>query len=468
MLRSLRPGSLASLGLLALTGALLSASGCSTSDPVGTAGVGGSDGVGGLDPAGTGAGDSSAGGSSETGSRPGEGGAGAGDPGCTATSAEVCNGVDDDCDGVTDEDCECIEGDARACFSGDPEQAGVGRCVEGVQVCSIDGKWGFCEGDQLPSDETCNGLDDDCDGSVDEGFEPITCGMGECETTVPSCSGGDPQTCTPLDPPDPNEDCDGVDDDCDGMIDEGCACTNGSTQACYTGPSGTEGKGLCKSGTQTCSGGQWGACVGEVKPATETCDAIDQDCDGNVSEGTCSLANATSTCNAGTCAIGSCNAGHSSCDNNAQNGCETRHSGHSNSAPGEDLGIWEADSAYGLGCASGTTCEGPIEVRTGTRGRYFFIDAVEESVCSAYVGLRFDLVVPPGTDYDLYVKGTGCQADPSSFSSISGVLGQDESVVVWCDDVSGSDDSFAVDLEVRHFAGSSCVPWELRVYRRRC
>src|SRR5580692_8358958 len=46
----------------------------------------------------------------------------------------------------------------------------------------------------------------------------------------------------------------------------GCACdpttfVNGST--CYTGPPGTEAKGICQTGTRSCNGGTFSACVGE-------------------------------------------------------------------------------------------------------------------------------------------------------------------------------------------------------------
>ncbi|HEX4936851.1 MAG TPA: putative metal-binding motif-containing protein, partial [Gemmatimonadaceae bacterium] len=58
--------------------------------------------------------------------------------------------------------------------------------------------------------------------------------------------------------------CDGLDNDCDAMTDESL------TRACYTGPAGTSGVGICRPGTQTCTGGAWpAACSGEVTPATE-------------------------------------------------------------------------------------------------------------------------------------------------------------------------------------------------------
>ncbi|MCE5194674.1 MAG: hypothetical protein LLF28_04340 [Nitrospiraceae bacterium] len=63
-------------------------------------------------------------------------------------------------------------------------------------------------------------------------------------------------------------------------------CTDGQTQSCYSGASETKGVGLCQAGTQTCSGGQWGTCVGEVLPTEEICgDNLDNNCNGQVDEG---------------------------------------------------------------------------------------------------------------------------------------------------------------------------------------
>lgn len=67
----------------------------------------------------------------------------------------------------------------------------------------------------------------------------------------------------------------------------GTACEPGATEDCYTGPAGTEDVGACKGGTRTCDakGAGWGACEGEVLPAGETCETLDDDdCDGVANE----------------------------------------------------------------------------------------------------------------------------------------------------------------------------------------
>lgn len=63
------------------------------------------------------------------------------------------------------------------------------------------------------------------------------------------------------------------------------ACQDNTTQPCYTGPSGTEGQGICQSGLSTCQGGVWGPCQGDVTPMMETCNGLDDDCDSATDEG---------------------------------------------------------------------------------------------------------------------------------------------------------------------------------------
>jgi MYXO-CTERM domain-containing protein len=87
---------------------------------------------------------------------------------------------------------------------------------------------------------------------------------------------GDTCACVPS-----AETCNNRDDDCDGRIDDGL------TRDCYTGPAGTSGRGVCRGGTQTCTAGSWGACAGQVVPGAESCNRRDDDCDGRVDDGVC-------------------------------------------------------------------------------------------------------------------------------------------------------------------------------------
>jgi hypothetical protein len=122
---------------------------------------------------------------------------------CTPAT-EVCNGLDDDCDGATDEELPTAE-------------CGVGACRRTVETC-LNGAPQTCT-PGTPSAETCNGLDDDCNGAVDENLMPTTCGVGECATVASTCVMGRPQACMPSAPG--MEQCNGKDDDCDGTVDEG-------------------------------------------------------------------------------------------------------------------------------------------------------------------------------------------------------------------------------------------------------
>ena len=73
-----------------------------------------------------------------------------------------------------------------------------------------------------PTEEVCDGLDNDCNDLVDENLGQTTCGIGACEATIDNCADGISQTCVPGTPTE--EICDGKDNDCDGEVDEDVDC----------------------------------------------------------------------------------------------------------------------------------------------------------------------------------------------------------------------------------------------------
>ncbi len=194
-------------------------------------------------------------------------------------TAEICDGEDNDCDTVVDngltEDC------SNPCGSGTRECVGGtwGDCSapeETTEVC--DGEDNDCDG-AIDEGVTARFYrDSDTDTYGDPGNYQDAC-------EAPSGFVANSDDCNDADGdvhPGATEECNGKDDNCDDTPDEGCTCTADETQDC--GDWGEEGE--CDLGSQTClTGGTWGECTGGVKPTEEECDTKDNDCDGDIDDG---------------------------------------------------------------------------------------------------------------------------------------------------------------------------------------
>jgi hypothetical protein len=210
--------------------------------------------------------------------------------------AESCNGKDDDCDGQIDEDYPTL---GQPCNQLSCQGAGQFVCnAAGTDVeCTVTATG--------PTPEVCDGRDNDCDGQIDEAPGPgepampgvgVACGsdVGECKSGISTCTKGK-IVCASVGPT--AEICDGKDNDCNGSVDDGLVAPGICNPEGMS--SGQPMKGECQPGTFVCRGADGWKCQGGVGPAPEICDGKDNDCDG--------LFDNNASCAAGyTCVSGQC------------------------------------------------------------------------------------------------------------------------------------------------------------------
>jgi Notch-like protein len=293
-----------------------------------------------------------------------------GTPGCeyfcirTNNGVEVCDNRDNDCDTRMDEDFN-LATDVNNCGS----CGNVCNLLHASETCAnsmcevaqcdpgfvdVDPGVPGCEYQCTPTNggvEACDGVDNNCDGTVDDGNPGggQTCGTdtGECSHGTFQCSngvlfcvgavGGTPEVC------------DNQDDDCDGVVDDGFDKMNdpqhcGGCTACNL-PFAIEGCSMGACTVASCDFGHYdedglanNGCEYQCIPTgAEACDQADNDCDGNIDEGisltndpnncgtcghVCSFPNAGATCSNSNCQLGACNPNFYNLNNIASDGCE--------------------------------------------------------------------------------------------------------------------------------------------------
>ncbi len=216
---------------------------------------------------------------------------------------EICDNADNDCDGLVDEG---ADGTAltRDCYDGDSALVGIGVCALGVQTCS-DGGFSACFGQVLPTAETCDEADNDCDGETDEGLRintfyadaDVDTFGDQFGTPVEACAAPDGYVSNALDCDDGDETIrpgageipgDEVDQNCDGTE----FCFEDDDNDGYRSPSGAvlvstnisctdEGEAPVSDGLVDCNDRQPAAYPGNP----EVCDRIDNDCNERIDEG---------------------------------------------------------------------------------------------------------------------------------------------------------------------------------------
>jgi hypothetical protein len=256
---------------------------------------------------------------------------------------EKCDGLDNDCDNLVDEG---VQGECTVYYR-DADDDGYGLGADSQCLCGPSGNYtakasGDCNDNNAAvfpgAVEFCNSLDDNCNGAADEegatgctwfykdndadGFGQQGASKCLCAAVPPFLVtlGGDCDDTSPAVKPGAQETCDGKDNDCDGTPDTGC--DDDGDDYCDKSMVVVGSPAVCPVG-----GGDCNDLVKGINPgAPESCNLVDDNCNGQTDEGSgaqlCNLAHASAQCKTGACEIVSCSAGWFDLDVLPSNGCE--------------------------------------------------------------------------------------------------------------------------------------------------
>ncbi len=357
-----------------------------------------------------------------------------------APEVEVCDGEDNDCDGLTDEN------DAVGCKVWYPDNDGDGFGIgEGGCQCANPGLGyapigGDCNDIVMAINPTgaelCDDLDNNCNGETDEA------GSAGCSVFYKDKDGdkfGDPDDSACMCPskktadwiteagdcddtvfeikPGVPEVCNGHDDDCDGKTDDENAqgCTLWYIDGDFDGYGPTElGKCLCAADLlySVDKPGDCDDTKTDVHPTQiEVCDGVDEDCNGITDDGAAvkscpALPNGGAACQGGKCVAGNCAPGYFDVDGNYDNGCECAADGWY----GKSGGTCEQAQDLGAFGEAGSKDIKSGNVMPGEDGDWFRFDAVDTPDNPGAAGacdnfhVRVRFLINPGDQFviDLY------------------------------------------------------------------
>ena len=236
---------------------------------------------------------------------------------CVDSDCEIssCSGAYRNCDGTEANGCEVNTNTNRNHCGG----CGIvcsfanasASCVSGsCQLGACDAGWGNCDGIASNGCETnlntstssCGACGSTCDlANASESCVSGICQLGSCTGAFRNCDGNAANGCE-VNTNTNNNHCGACGDACT-LANASASCSSGSCQLVS-----------CNAGWGNCDGNDANGCETNLNTSLANCGGCGD---------TCNFANASETCNAGTCTLGSCASGWGNCDGNASNGCES-------------------------------------------------------------------------------------------------------------------------------------------------